>query len=178
MQRLNRGQLLWQGSPEGWDIHDGNALDRPKAQQVMVGRHQIVCLPGDCTFQELVVGRIPALPNRALRRDNMSPPSEKLYQGAGLNRGPVEFLEDFGSAQDILDLSQDGFGKKENESAVPPRVENLGREAVVLGDRSAQQDLRIKNDAQVWPHGGLRRSRLPQSGRGVPDSYCVRGPQA
>ena len=144
--------------PESRNVHDRDVLDLAQAQQIVVGRHDVVRSAADCTLQELVIVWVPAASDGWRRVDEESLALEENRQSPRLEEAQAELLKDVGPAQDIFDLLEDWVGEEEGETAGPPGVVDLGGEAIRPGDGASQEDLGVKNDAKLWQIAGPRRS--------------------
>ena len=78
--------------PEGGDVKDRNPPDLGQTQQVVISAHDVVGFSSNSALEELIVGRIPTLPDGGHRGHEESPAADKIHQRPRPNRIQVEFL--------------------------------------------------------------------------------------
>jgi hypothetical protein len=146
--------------PEVGRIEDRDLLGSTQRKEIGVGAHDIICPPGDCTLEELVVARITAEVACDSRLDELGPPAKEHQERAGSDWTGAELFKRLGTTQDVLDFSDDGFGQQENEAVATPGPVDPCGQALGAGKGATQENLRVKNDSEPGQRGRPRRSQL------------------
>jgi hypothetical protein len=137
----------FQCPPEVGRIENGDPLDGAQRKEIGVGADDIVCPPGDCTLEELVVAWITAEAECDSRLDELGLPAKEHQERAGSDWTGAELFKHLGTTQDVLDFSDDGFGQQENEAVATPGPVDPCSQALGAGKGAAQENLRVKNDS-------------------------------
>jgi hypothetical protein len=83
---------LGQLPPEHRNVHDRDVLDLAQAEQIVVGRHNLVRSAADCTLQELVIAWVAAATDGWRRLDEEPLALEEDHQGPRLDEAQAELL--------------------------------------------------------------------------------------
>jgi hypothetical protein len=112
----------------------------------------------DGALEKLVVSGIAAVSDHHGRRHDLRPAANLRQEGSRFESAQVELLQDLSTTQHGVELVQDGGRRENRELPGTPGVVEASGQAVGLGDRPAQEDLGVKNDARRrGPCGAPRR---------------------